>query len=217
MKSGESFQLSAAWWKKGKPLTLKPTGLGAALTTYSAAKAAFNAQKRNNPKFEAALSALEAVNTARLKAIALCGNDHPDTKAALQRANVIAIEMGSLKTAKKQTYVAFVRQLKTRVADLKMHSQKIKAQVDKYVAEEDQYDDKTRVDMQKKINLNLNDYIPNAIQGGATAIDQLKNDLGMIRKHFPEMAKEIEENRAEFDQQRTNIERARSAAQKAFA
>lgn len=80
MKKGESFQLNYAWWNAGRPGTMKSTGLGKALQAYEKSK--------SNPV--AALKALLEVDTARKNAIGMCtGALFPDTKAALQKADVI--------------------------------------------------------------------------------------------------------------------------------
>lgn len=40
IKKGEAFRIDQAWWKKGKPLTLKSTGLGKVMAEYQTNKAA---------------------------------------------------------------------------------------------------------------------------------------------------------------------------------
>jgi len=217
VKAGESFQLNATWWKNGKPNMLKTTGLGAALTAYATAKAAWTAQKSNNQKFETAMTALEAVNTARLKAIGMCGTSYADTKAALQRANVIAVELGTMKKDKQATFAGTVKRLKTRVGDLKTHNLKLKAQVDDYNAKLDKYTDTERDEMKKKIELNLNDYSLNAINGGTMAISDLQSDSATIRKHFPALATEIEQYKSQFAAERKLLDDQRHAAALAFA
>src|SRR5689334_2745533 len=104
MDAGETFQLSSAWWKKGKPAMLKPTGLGAALVAYERAKSSFMSDQDNNVKFKVALDALDSVNDARLRALALCGNSYADTKAALQKAASITTETAALLTARSNQF-----------------------------------------------------------------------------------------------------------------
>jgi hypothetical protein len=216
MKAGESFKLDAAWWKAGKPNMLKTTGLGAALTTYTTARAAWNGQKANNQKFEAVVAALQAVETARVRAFTLCGKDYSDTKAALNRNGVIATEMAAIKASRQIPIASALKRLKTRTTDLKTHNANLKGQVDKYIAEAAGYTDQQRADMKKKIELNLQDYTANAINGGQMAIADLQSDLALIKKYYPALATDFDTSKTAFEVQRTLLEHNRDAAEKAF-
>jgi hypothetical protein len=89
MKKGDSLKLDSAWWAKNKPPTLPSTGLGAALKEYEKYRmTAFPAKVKDKDYRQAiaALAALEKVEVARRKGIALCGTVlYYDTKAALQK------------------------------------------------------------------------------------------------------------------------------------
>lgn len=197
MDAGETFQLSAAWWKKGKPALLKPTGLGAALTTYERAKASFMSDQGNNVKFKVALDALDSVNDARLRAVALCGNSHADTKTALQKAASITTETQALLTARSNQFKAPMRQLKTRADDLRKHTTKLKTQVAAYEKVKAALDPRKRVDNEKIIKLNL-EYLNNAIQGGSTALEALDRQEQVMSDFFPKLAIEFKTNKAAF-------------------
>ncbi|MCC7361031.1 MAG: hypothetical protein IT317_16220 [Anaerolineales bacterium] len=197
MNAGESFQLSAAWWKKGKPLTLKPTGLGAALTAYERARAAYMGSQDNNLKFKVALDALDTVNDARLRAIALCGSSHADTKAALQKAAVIAAETQALLTTRSNQFKAPLRQLKSRVEDLKKHTAKLKTQVAAYEKVKVALDPKKRAANEKIIKLNLA-YLNNAIQGGSSALQALDRQEQVLGDYFPKLAVEFKAGKTAF-------------------
>jgi hypothetical protein len=197
MDAGETFKLSAAWWKKGKPVLLKPTGLGAALTAYERAKASFMGDQGNNIKFKVALDALDSVNDARLRAVALCGNSYADTKAALQRAGIIATETQALLAARSNQFKAPMRQLKTRVDDLRKHTTKLKSQVAAYEKVKATLDPKKQADNQKIIKLNL-EYLNNAIQGGSTALQALDRQEQVLSDFFPKLATEFNANKAAF-------------------
>ena len=202
MDAGETFQLNAAWWKKGKPLTLKPTGLGAALTAYERAKAAYMSDQDNNIKFKVALDALDTVNDARLRAIALCGSSHADTKTALQKAAVIATETQTLMTTRSNKFKAPMRQLKSRVEDLKKHTTKLKTQVAAYEKVKAALDPKKRAANEKIIKLNL-EYLNNAIQGGSTALQALDPQEQVLSDFFPKLAVEYKASKAAFTTLRT--------------
>lgn len=197
MDAGEAFQLNAAWWKKGKPALLKPTGLGAALTAYERAKASFMSDQGNNVKFKVALDALDSVNDARLRAVALCGSSHPDTKAALQKAGIIATETQALLAARSNQFKAPMRQLKTRVDDLRKHTTKLKGQVTAYEKVKEALDPKKQADNEKIIKLNL-EYLNNAIQGGSTALAALDRQEQVLNDFFPKLAAEFKTNRTAF-------------------
>lgn len=89
MKAGEIFTLTYTWWKTGQPATLKATGLGEALKAFELADKAFQS-KKSADNYVALTKALDKVNEARLKAIGMCSDKvHAETKAALQKADVI--------------------------------------------------------------------------------------------------------------------------------
>lgn len=197
MNAGETFQLSAAWWKKGKPLTLKPTGLGAALVAYERAKSSFMSDQGNNVKFKVVLDALDTVNDARLRAVALCGNNHPDTKTALQKAGIIATETQSLLTTRSNQFKAPMRQLKSRAEDLRKHTTKLKGQVAAYEKVKNALDPRKRADNEKIIKLNL-EYLNNAIQGGSTALQALEKQEQVLSDFFPKLAQEYNTAKTAF-------------------
>ena len=88
MKKGDSLQLSSVWWAKNKPAVMPETGLGAALQDYEKYKmtAMSGGKEAEGLKAVKALTALDKVETARLKGISHCvGPLFYDTKAALQR------------------------------------------------------------------------------------------------------------------------------------
>jgi hypothetical protein len=198
MKAGESFQLDPAWWRKGKPNMLKPTGLGKALDDYAAAIAAFEKKLDDNKLFTAALDALDAADKARLKAIGLCGNDYANTRAALGRANVIATEEARVKDLRKRRFAPALRQLKTRVADLRRHNTKTKAQVADFEKNRNKLDPKKRAEELKKIRLNA-DYLNNALQGGSTALHALEGHSAFLKASFPDLSAEFETNKSAFN------------------
>ncbi len=197
MDAGETFQLSAAWWKKGKPTLLKTTGLGAALTTYERAKASFMSDQDNNVKFKVALDALDSVNDARLRAVALCGNIHPETKTALQKAASITTETQALLTARANQFKAPLRQLKTRVDDLRKHTTKLKGQLAAYEKVKAALDPSKRASNEKIIKLNLEN-LNNAIQSGSTALQSLDRQDQVMSDFFPKLAAEYNLNKTAF-------------------
>ena len=79
-EEGESFKLDYQWWKKGRPVALKSTGLGNALQVY----------QKNQSSPVQALEALLKLDAARKKAITMCNRPmFAETKAALQRADAL--------------------------------------------------------------------------------------------------------------------------------
>jgi hypothetical protein len=90
MKAGETFKLEYRWWDKGRPITLKSTGLGKALQLY----------EKNQADPVLALEALAAVDAARKKAIAMCANPRfAETKAALEKTAALDL---AVKTHEKR-------------------------------------------------------------------------------------------------------------------
>jgi hypothetical protein len=185
---------------------LKPTGLGKALDNYAAARAAYEKKQEDNALFKAALDALDAVDQARVKAMGLCGNDYANTRAALGRASAIAAEETRVKDLRRRRFVAPLRQLKTRVGDLRMHNTKTKAQVADYERNSKKLDDKKREEALKKLRLN-EEYLYNAIQGGSTALKALERHSAFLDAYFPDLA-------AEFEQHKTDFNSLRKASQK---
>jgi hypothetical protein len=197
VNAGETFQLSAAWWKKGKPVTLKPTGLGAALAAYERAKSSFMSDQDNNVKFKVVLDALDSVNDARLRAVALCGNNHPETKTALQKAAVITTETQTLLTARSNQFKTPMRQLKSRTDDLRKLTVKIKTQVGAYEKVKAALDPRKRTDNEKIIKVNL-ESLNTAIQGGSTALQALEPQEQVMDDYFPKLAVEYNASKAGF-------------------
>ena len=78
MKKGAAPELRQKWWSKNKAMTLKKTGLGAALKDYEVAEKLSNSKRM--------LKALDAVKKKAKTAEGACVKKlHDETLAALQR------------------------------------------------------------------------------------------------------------------------------------
>ena len=199
MKKGESFKMEAAWWRKNKPVTLKPSGLGAALAAYPAAKTAFMGGKRAPGKFEACMKALDTIETTRLKAIQLCGTAHPDTKAALQRDAALNQERAAMLAAKKTTYVSPMRLLKGGLADLLHLVEGTDEKITKFLGDEDTLDPKKAAEARKSYMLLGRDYLPNMITSSASAATTLRNEARILQQYFPDLHQEYTAANGQLD------------------
>jgi hypothetical protein len=173
MKKGESLQLSYTWWDKGRPPTMKSTGLGAALKDYERAK------KQTNHL--AALKALTEVDAARRRGIALCtGALFPDTKAALQKDGAIA----TAATAHTNAIGKNLAKAKVRVDDIKLHMTKLPGRIKEF----DKLPPGNQKDAKEKdIRVNYK-YLRDAISGAKTTMDGLHAQENALQ-HYPELWK----------------------------
>jgi tetratricopeptide (TPR) repeat protein len=85
MKKGENPQLDLAWWKKGKPITLKNGELDAALAKYEKAMEEWD-KKQPDENHIARIRSLEEVNGAAKSVIKACNKKlHDETITCLEK------------------------------------------------------------------------------------------------------------------------------------
>ena len=171
MKKGESLQLTYTWWDKGRPPTMKSTGLGAALKEYEKCK-------KQNEHLKA-LKALTEVDAARKRGIALCtGALFPDTKAALQRDSAI----GNAATVHTNAVGKRIAAAKLRVTDIQKHMANLPKVVNAY---NKLTDDKQKEAKAKDIRINYR-YLRDAITSASTVLDALRPQEDALQQ-YPEL------------------------------
>ena len=90
MKKGDKFQINYQWWDKERPKLLPSTGLGASFKAYETAKRAFQTALTMETH-QAAVAALEDVESARVKAVKLCGPAFQTEKAIFVAGEKVVI------------------------------------------------------------------------------------------------------------------------------
>lgn len=131
MKSGESFQVTEAWWKAGKPGVLTDTGLSGALRAFDAADQKFQSA-HNAINFVNVMKALDAVDAARVATIQKCGSNLvlKDTKNALAKDGAIKQRKTVLAEVMRTEIAARVLKIEGRLAKETADATAYVAQID---------------------------------------------------------------------------------------